>query len=128
MAHFQLTDEAALKVLEILTKRVGARIAENRTPYLTVDAVMNDIANAQQMLGDGLVTGEIALVLEALMQQAVVNVIAVVSMVAGDEATADALETSTPHPVAKQVAEHPADRARRLMIERARQSGIAVPE
>lgn len=122
----QLQDEATLRTLELLTERIGQRLREDRAAYTTSEEVVDALVEAYDKARIALEATDMYALAEALLQCAVVNVIAVVSMVAGSEVT-EKSEENTTNPVEDadpKVAV--AEEARRLMIERANQSNLVI--
>jgi hypothetical protein len=123
----QLQDEATLQTLELLTQRIGQRLREDRAAYTTSEEVVDALVEAYDKARIALEATDMYALAEALLQCAVVNVIAVVSMVAGSEVAEESAEENTTNPVEDaDPSVAVAEQARRLMIERANQSNLVI--
>lgn len=119
------SDKAALKVLEIVTNNVAAKV-QNGKMAASYDELLDEVADQIEKLGADNNSENLA---QHLLDIAGACVIAVASMVAGanvvEETPIEEVEEAPKQFIDVEAA---AERARELMIQRARKSNIIITD
>jgi hypothetical protein len=134
MQRIPVSDEALMKVLELVTQGIGKKIEKHgRGAWVSRHETFGILDEEYEEVKDELRSNDLNKFAEELVDVAVVCIFGIASMVAAteivheNEVKATPTEESTEEKPKHVDIESAAEKARRMMIERAQQSGIVIP-